>query len=204
MYITFPLILLTLLKKRINDYKEKREKAKGTNLYTLKGDNTRPTSDRAKEALFNILGMDVVDSCFLDLFAGSGAIGLEAASRGAKTAILIDKSKEAVKIIKRNAEKTHLENNVSIYQAEAIEALKTIVKEKQDYIFLDPPYKSDLLFKSINTILEQNILVKGGIIIAETDEPEVFKNQIKDIEIEIIDERKYGRNQFLFLKRLSD
>lgn len=179
-------------------------KAKGTNLYTLKGNNTRPTSDRAKEALFNILGMDVVDSCFLDLFAGSGAIGLEAASRGAKTAILIDKSKEAVKIIKRNAEKTHLKNNVSIYQAEAIEALKTIVKEKQDYIFLDPPYKSDLLFKSINTILEQNILVKGGIIIAETDEPDVFKNQIKDIEIEIIDERKYGRNQFLFLKRLSD
>lgn len=179
-------------------------KAKGTNLYTLKGDNTRPTSDRAKEALFNILGIDIVNSKFLDLFSGSGAVGLEAASRGAANTVLVDKSREAVKIIKKNAEKTHLENDVSIYQLEAIEALKTVIKEKQDYIFLDPPYKSDLLSKSINTILKQNLLAEGGIIIAETDEPYEFKKQIKDIEIEIIDERKYGRNQFLFLKRLSD
>ena len=106
-------------------------KSRGTNLYTLKGDNTRPTSDRAKEALFNIIGADIKDSLFLDLFAGSGAIGLEAASRGAKKVILSDKSKAAMQIIKQNIQKTHLEETVMTYTLGYDEVLKKKIKQIQ-------------------------------------------------------------------------
>ena len=82
-------------------------KARGTKLYTLNGDNTRPTLDRVKESLFNIIQTKIPDCVFLDLFSGSGAIGLEAASRGAKKVIICDKSKDAIQIIKKNIEKTH-------------------------------------------------------------------------------------------------
>ena len=82
-------------------------KARGTKLYTLEGENTRPTLDRVKESLFNIIQDQIQDICFLDLFSGSGAIGLEALSRGAKKAILCDNSKEACHIIQQNIDKTH-------------------------------------------------------------------------------------------------
>ena len=175
-------------------------KAKGTKLYTLKGNNTRPTSDRAKEALFNIVGADIIGCKFLDLFAGSGAIGLEAASRGAENVILVDKSNDAIDIIKRNVEKTHLKEKTQIYNLDYNKVLKTKIKEKQDYIFLDPPYESNLLYKSILEILENDILEKNGIIIVETDRAEEIKQQLKELSVNIIDVRKYGRNQFLFLR----
>ena len=175
-------------------------RAKGTSLYTLKGNNTRPTSDRAKEALFNIVGADIIDCNFLDLFSGSGAIGLEAASRGAKKVILVDNSRDATDIIKRNVEKTHLEDKTQIYNMDFNKVLKTKIKEKQDYIFLDPPYESNLLYESISVILENNILEKDGTIIAETDKVEEIKKQVEKLSVNIIDIRKYGRNQFLFLR----
>ena len=84
-------------------------KAKGTKLYTLEGNETRPTLDRVKESVFNIIQNEIPESIFLDLFSGSGAIGLEAASRGATKTIMCEKSKNAINIIKRNIEKTHLE-----------------------------------------------------------------------------------------------
>ena len=179
-------------------------KAKGTNLYTLKGNKTRPTSDRAKEALFNIIGSEIIEKNFLDLFSGSGAVGLEAASRGAEKVILSDKSKEAIEIIRKNAEKTHLEKVVTIYNEDYEKVLRTKIKQKQDYIFLDPPYESNLLYKSIKIIIDNNVLKKGGTIIAETDKKEEIQKKIKDLKIEIVDIREYGRNKFLFLKCLSD
>ena len=91
-------------------------KARGTKLYTLEGNLTRPTLDRVKESLFNILQNDISDCVFLDMFSGSGAIGLEAASRGAKKVILCDKNKQAIEIIEKNIQKTHLENNVVLYK----------------------------------------------------------------------------------------
>ena len=91
-------------------------RARGTKLNTLKGENTRPTLDRVKESLFNIIQTEITNSIFLDLFSGSGAIGLEAVSRGAKKSILCDKSKDAIGIIKKNIEKTHLEKYVEYYQ----------------------------------------------------------------------------------------
>ena len=88
--------------------------ARGTKLYTLEGLNTRPTLDRVRESLFNIIQNEVKESIFLDLFSGSGAVGLEAASRGAKEVIICDKSKEAVQIINKNIEKTHLKDKIKL------------------------------------------------------------------------------------------
>ena len=89
-------------------------KARGTKLYTLEGENTRPTLDRVKESIFNILQGEIEGAKILDLFSGSGAIGLEFLSRGARSAVLCDKSKEAVNIIKKNVEKTHMEKSVQV------------------------------------------------------------------------------------------
>lgn len=175
-------------------------KARGTKLYTLDGENTRPTLDRVKESLFNIIQSKIKDCIFLDLFSGSGAIGLEAASRGAKKVILCDKSKEAIQVIKRNIEKTHTEEQTELYHASSQELLENKIKEKIDIIYIDPPYKTNLAFESVRTILDKKIINKNSIMIIETDEVERVINQIKKLKLEIIDQRRYGRAHLIFLK----
>ena len=133
-------------------------KARGTKLYTLEGENTRPTLDRVKESLFNIIQSEIPGSIFLDLFSGSGAIGLEAVSRGAKKAILCDTSKEACAIIKKNIEKTHTSENVELYQADFKEVLTNRSGDKFDIIYLDPPYKTNFAIEAIKIILDKELL----------------------------------------------
>ena len=176
-------------------------KARGTKLYTLEGDNTRPTLDRVKESLFNIIQTKMPDCVFLDLFSGSGAIGLEAASRGARKVILCDKSKDAIQIIKKNIEKTHLENQTEFYQLSYEKLLATKINEKIDIIYIDPPYKTDLIYESLKIILSKELLKDDSCIIIETDEEERIIEQIKKLEVDIVDQRKYGRAHLIFLKR---
>ena len=175
-------------------------RARGTKLYTLEGDNTRPTLDRVKESLFNIIQTKIPDSVFLDLFSGSGAIGLEAASRGARKVILCDKSKEAVQIIKKNIEKTHMEEQIDCYQLSYEKVLETKINEKLDIIYIDPPYKTDLIYESLKIILSKELLNDDSLIIIETDEEERIIEKIKKIELDIVDQRKYGRAHLIFLK----
>ena len=104
-------------------------KARGTKLYTLEGENTRPTLDRVKESIFNIIQNEIEGTQILDLFAGSWAIGLEFLSRGAEKAVLCDKSKEAINIIKKNIEKTHQENNTQLINTDFEECLEKLKKE---------------------------------------------------------------------------
>ena len=177
-------------------------KAKGTKLYTLDGKNTRPTLDRVKESLFNIIQNEIQDSIFLDLFSGSGAIGLEALSRGAKKAILCDKSKEACDIIRRNVQKTHLESNVEIYNVDFKTVLSDKINEKIDIIYLDPPYKTNFAIESIKIILEKDLLKHNSIIIIETDNRDTIIQELENIKCEINDIRKYGRAYLIFLKRI--
>ena len=175
-------------------------RARGTKLYTLEGDSTRPTLDRVKESIFNIIQSDIKDSIFLDLFAGSGAIGLEAASRGAKKAILCDKSKEAMQIIKKNILKTHLENVVETYLLDFRALLNDKLNEKLDIVYIDPPYKSDFAIQAVNIILENNLITKDSLILIETDRKEEVEEKLKKVNLRIVDERKYGRAEIFFLK----
>lgn len=174
--------------------------ARGTKLYTLEGQTTRPTLDRVKESLFNIIQNKIPNSVFLDLFSGSGAIGLEAASRGARKVILCDKSKEAIKIINKNIEKTHLIEKIEIYNLDYEVLLKTKIKENLDIVYIDPPYDSDFAIKSIEYIIDKKLINEESKIIIETDDEERLLKKLKNIEIEITDKRKYGRAVLIFLK----
>lgn len=174
--------------------------ARGTKLYTLEGLTTRPTLDRVKESLFNIIQNDVQDSVFLDVFSGSGAIGLEAASRGAKKVILCDKSKEAINIINKNIEKTHLSKKVELYNLDYEILLKTKINENVDIVYIDPPYDSDFAIKSVDIFINQNLVNEDSKIIIETDNENQILDKLKKRQIEIIDKRKYGRAVLIFLK----
>ena len=177
-------------------------KARGTNLYTLEGLDTRPTLDRVKESIFNIISNEIQDSIVLDLFSGSGAIGLEFASRGAKKVYLCDVSKKAVEVIKKNIEKTHLEEKVETYNLDFQEMIKKLKGQKLDIIYLDPPYKTDFIKKAIYGLIEGNLINENTLIIAETDEEKRIIKELEEFKnIEIIDKRKYGRAQILFLKK---
>ena len=174
--------------------------ARGAKLYTLEGQTTRPTLDRVKESLFNIIQNEIPNSIFLDLFSGSGAIGLEAASRGARKAILCDKSKDAIQIIKKNIEKTHLSEKVELYNLDYESLLKNKVKEKLEIVNIDPPYESDFVIKSIKCIIEQKLADENSVIIIETDDEQRILKDLENLEIEVTDTRKYGRASLIFLK----
>ena len=133
---------------------------RGTKLYTLEGENTRPTLDRVKESLFNILNFKLQDAVVLDLFSGSGALGLESISRGARKAILCDASKAAYKIILSNVEKTRVNEKVKVYNIDYEKCLTMLANEKYkfDVIFLDPPYESEYYEKSLEKIYNLDLL----------------------------------------------
>ena len=175
-------------------------KARGTKLYTLEGENTRPTLDRVKESLFNIIQTEIPNSIFLALFSGSGAIGLEAVSRGAKKAILCDKSKDAIKIIEKNIKKTHLEEKIEYYQLPFEILLKNQIKDLIDIVYIDPPYKTDYAYESLKILIDNKMLKKDSYIIIETDDEKRIIEQIKSLKVNIVDQRKYGRAYLIFLR----
>lgn len=175
-------------------------KARGTKLYTLDGTATRPTLDRVKESLFNIIQNDIEDSTVLDLFSGSGAIGLEFLSRGAKRAVLCDSSKDAIKIIKQNVQKTHFEEKVEVYNMEFTKLVERLQNQKFDIIYIDPPYATDFIKISLEKIIEYGLVNENTKIIVETDDETRILNQIEKMDVEITDKRKYGRATIIFLK----
>ncbi len=175
-------------------------KARGTKLYTLEGKNTRPTLDRVKESLFNILQNEITDCIFLDIFSGSGAIGLEAVSRGAKKAILCDNSKEAIEIIKKNIQKTHSEKNIELYHEKFDNVLKNKIEEQIDIVYIDPPYETNFAIETIELLLQKKLLKETSIIVVETDRDEIIK-EIEKLNVKIFDKRKYGRANLILLKK---
>ena len=176
-------------------------KARGTKLYTLEGNNTRPTLDRVKESIFNIIQGEIEEAIVLDLFAGSGAIGLEMLSRGAKKAILCDKSKDAIQIIKKNIEKTHMQEKAEVYNMDFEQCLEKNKNQKFDIIYIDPPYETDFIMKALEKIVKLDIIKSKGKIILETDNELRILKQIENIDVEIVDKRKYGRATIIFLNR---
>ncbi len=177
------------------------EKLDGTKLDTLEGENTRPTLDRIKEALFSIIQGYIYEAEVLDLFSGSGALAIESISRGAKHAVSCDKSKAAIQIIKKNIQKTHFENEIEVINRDYKIALENTKDKKFDIIFLDPPYKTNLGIESTKIIIENDMLNEDGIIIFETDQDEEkYINDLCSI-VKVIDLRKYGRVKLIFLGR---
>ncbi len=176
--------------------------AKGTIIYALEGNHTRPTLDRVKEALFNIIQMDIQDKEVRDLFSGSGALGIEALSRGAKKAVFCDKSIDAIRVINKNLEKTHFTQKAIVIGEDYRKALNFLKDKFQfDFIFLDPPYAADLAKKAIEEILYFNLVKEDGIIIIETDEEKRILKEIQDLNVNVYDLRKYGRVKLIFLNR---
>ena len=151
-------------------------KARGTKLYTLEGNNTRPTLDRVKESFFNILQQDIQDTVFLDLFAGSGAIGLEAASRGAKKVLLCEMAKDAVDVINKNIEKTHMQDIALLYKMDFKDFLKKELKDNVDIIYLDPPYQTNYAIQTLEILLEEHKINKQTLIIIETNREEIVQD----------------------------
>ena len=140
--------------------------ARGVQLKTPEGMQTRPTSDRVKEALFSIIHFDIPGAKVLDLFGGTGQLGIEALSRGAKSAVFVDAREDACKIIRENLKRTRLEGQGKVIRGDYLEYLRRC-REKFDIILLDPPYAEVFLENALNCIAEIDILETGGIIIAE-------------------------------------
>ncbi|MBQ4339341.1 MAG: 16S rRNA (guanine(966)-N(2))-methyltransferase RsmD [Clostridia bacterium] len=138
--------------------------AKGRTLRTLEGDNVRPTTQRVKEAIFSIIQFDIEGRRVLDLFAGSGQLGIEALSRGAEQAVFVDNEKASVAVIKENLAKTQLASKASVVQTDALSFLR-MNGELFDIAFLDPPYSTGLLEKAMSAISDH--IATGGIVICE-------------------------------------
>ena len=141
-------------------------KARGVVLKTPEGMQTRPTTDRVKEALFSIIQFDIPGCKVLDLFGGTGQLGIEALSRGAKSAVFVDASDAACKLIRENLKRTKLENDAKVVRSDYMEYLRRC-HETFDVIFLDPPYAEVFLENSLNCITEIDILQTNGIIVTE-------------------------------------
>ena len=141
-------------------------KARGIQLKTPEGMQTRPTADRVKEALFSVLHFDLPGADVLDLFGGTGQLGIEALSRGAKSAVFVDQSEQACKLIRENLKRTRLEQQGRVIRSDYMDYLGRC-RESYDIILLDPPYAEVFLENALKRITEIDILRSGGIIVAE-------------------------------------
>lgn len=139
---------------------------RGLRLNTLEGMDTRPTLDRVKEALFSMLFDKVADSCALDLFAGSGALGIEHLSRYGKECVFVDSSREAISVVRSNIAKGRLEGRAVVVCRDA-HAFVSETPKKFDVIYIDPPYDSNLYDKILCTIRDRDLLLPGGVIVCE-------------------------------------
>lgn len=150
-------------------------KARGMKLATLDGEEiTRPTTERVKEGVFSAIQFDIAGKRVLDLFAGSGQMALEALSRGADSAVLIDENTDAVAIIKENAKKTGFMKQCAVSRMDYSEYLKSVAgKERFDIVFLDPPYSRSMKDEILKKVARADILNDGAIVVCETDRDEI-------------------------------
>lgn len=174
--------------------------ARRIQLKTLDGMDTRPTTDRIKETLFNMIATYLYDCIFLDLFAGSGGIGIEALSRGAMEAVFVEKNPKAMEYIKDNLERTHLRRKGMTMSMDVMTALYKLEGEKQfDYIFMDPPYGQGLEQKVLSYLSESSLLSYDGVIIAEASKDTDFE-YVKEFGFSIIKTKEYKTNKHVFME----
>ena len=172
--------------------------ARSMPLKTPEGLDTRPTTDRIKETLFNMLQNDVPGAVFVDLFSGSGAIGIEALSRGAAFVDFFDKDRNAAAIIKDNLEHARMLEQAKVHVGQ-VEKLVPTCKGGYNLVFLDPPYKSNFYTKALDLIDKYHILSEQGIVICEHAREDSLPNEIGSLAVS--DTRKIGTVQFTFYTR---
>ena len=176
-------------------------KARSMPLETIPGDATRPTTDRIKETLFNMLQPYIPGCRFLDLFAGSGAIGIEALSRGADAAVFVEKNRRACACIRRNLAFTKLEEHGKLLEAEAMQALYMLRNEEPfDIIFMDPPYASGSEWKVLEYLKDCSMCSEETIVIIEAALNTDYSNA-GDYSFIITREKEYKTNKHIFLRK---
>lgn len=175
--------------------------ARGRKLGELEGMETRPTYDRVKEGIFNIIQFDIEGRRVLDLFGGTGQLGIECLSRGAERCVFVDQRRDAVRLIGENLRATGLEQGAAVHMGDAISYLST-TREKFHLIFLDPPYDSGLLEAALKKIVSIDILTENGIIVCESryehPMPEVHPPFVKGKEY------KYGKIKVTIYRRQTE
>lgn len=177
-------------------------KAKGRKLKMVPGSSTRPIGDRVKEALFNILGSEIIDASFLDLFAGTGSVGIEALSRGAGSCTFIDLDRISIQIIHENLSHCGFSDGTAVLQRDAFAYLEGPVQTSFDMVFIAPPqYKS--YWEKALVLLDQQSgwITPDGIVIVQID-----PNEYKPLDLDTLslyDERKYGNTKLLFYEQPS-
>ena len=166
-------------------------------LATFDGEAVRPTADRVKESLFNILALRFQGARVLDLFSGSGALGLESLSRGAKEVVFNDKSKDSIAILKKNMKTLKIEEGreARVYNLDA-DIYLDYAKEPFDLIFIDPPYALEVGVKAVEKIAKKGLLSENGVLVFERDKP--FEGEVQGLEK--YDERKYGKTVITFFR----
>ena len=168
---------------------------RGRKLTALPGDHTRPTLDKVRGAVFNVL-FDVVDDVVLDLFGGSGAMALEALSRGAERAVIVENDAGAFGVIRENRERCSFEDRAELRFGDFRRVLRE--GERFDLIFLDPPYKSGLLEEALKMIADMDLLKPGGVIVAETSVEEEPLLPAENMRIDKV--KQYGKTKISFIK----
>lgn len=173
--------------------------AKRLQLKTLDGMDTRPTTDRIKETLFNIITPSLFGSVFLDLFSGSGGIGIEALSRGAKEAVFVENNPKAMACIKENLNTTKLAHKATTLTKDVMTALYQLEGEKNfDYIFMDPPYNKELEKKVLTYLAGSDLVYEDTVIIVEAAKETDF-SYIEDLGFYLIKEKNYKTNKHVFI-----
>ena len=173
---------------------------KGKKLFSPKGIGIRPTADRLRESIFNILSSHVIESVALDLFAGTGALGIEALSRGASFAIFIDNNKDALSIIQKNIKICGLEDRIKIARLNIAKNIIDFTHEVPavNLVFMDPPYNKNFIKSALINLSESRILEKEALLVIEHDLSETLPEDIPDYKI--TDQRRYGKTLVSFLK----
>ena len=177
--------------------------ARRLRLEAPRGHDTRPTQDIIKETLFNIIQGDVPGSVFLDLCAGSGAIGIEALSRGAKRAYFVENGREACACIQKNLHTTHFEESAVILKQDVLSALRHIHEKEADLIYVDPPYESRTAHDILNALSKESFVTENTLIIVESSLDTDF-SYLDQIGLTLVREKDYRANRHLFIRRRTE
>lgn len=176
-------------------------KARRVQLNTAPGMDTRPTTDRIKETLFNMIAHGLCDTTFLDLFAGSGAIGIEALSRGAGEAVFVEKDPRAAACIRENLSRTKLGDTAALMTTDVLSALHRLEGMKKfDYIFMDPPYNLELEKQVLTYLAHSTLLAEDALIIVEASLETDF-SYLEELGYTLIKRKEYKTNAHIFVQR---